>query len=149
MIKKPLSYLLLLPLFVTMLGLGACHTTTQSMPQPIHLTQTDWQLKHLYGKPVKTATSQQRAVDMTLTEEHVVHGFSGCNQFSGQYQAKENRLVFSELVSTMMACFDAPVEEYLFFQALRQTNTYQINKGRLALLDKNQQALAVFEAANL
>jgi heat shock protein HslJ len=33
-----------------------------------------------------------------------VSGIKGCNSFGGNYEVKDNEIVFSQMVSTMMAC---------------------------------------------
>lgn len=144
---KKLSLLLLL---ITTLGLSACTNKPQSDIHYASLTETYWKLIDFQGEAVRMGKYQPREIHFILTKQNQqISGFSGCNQFSGGYRIDKNKLIFSDFLSTMMACLDDTIQEYEFLQALKQTKTYQINGDKLSLFDNNNQRLAVFEAVYL
>ena len=62
-------------------------------------------------------------------------GDSSCNVFGGSYSAIGNTLKLTEIVSTMRACIedDRMLIERQFLDALRATNRYEIERGKLML----------------
>ncbi|HKX56622.1 MAG TPA: YbaY family lipoprotein, partial [Xanthomonadales bacterium] len=89
------------------------------------LFNTYWKLIELDGKRVQqeTAPAQQREAHMLLDEqENRVNGHSGCNRFFGSFTLDDEKLVFSGLGSTMMACPTGMETEQAFLLALGETN---------------------------
>jgi heat shock protein HslJ len=66
------------------------------------LENTTWRLTELPGQALP---SDQGANAVTVNfNAGQVHGFSGCNQFTGSYNLEGDRLVLGPLGATMMAC---------------------------------------------
>ncbi len=64
----------------------------------------------------------------------IVSGASGCNQYSGSYQAAEFALTVSELISTMMMCDEQAMEiEQAYVQALGSSQTFEIAGANLMI----------------
>jgi len=112
---------------------------------PLH--ETYWQLTEMMGKAIQPQ-SGLRDIYMILTEENSrVHGFSGCNNFSGDYELKEaNRLSFSQMISTKMACLNVMETETQFLNLLQQTDSYYLNRDTLQLIRARMAPLAKFRA---
>ncbi len=114
------------------------------------LANTYWKLIALSDGPVAMLPRQTREVRITLDGPGTrMHGFSGCNRLLGQYASSSDRLAFSALGGTRMAC-PAPVMalEAAVLQALSRTTGYRIDGEELTLLD-GEQVLARFEAVYL
>jgi heat shock protein HslJ len=82
-------------------------------------------------------------------EGNQVSGNGGCNSFRGSYTLLEgNRLSFSQLVSTKMACINME-KEGTFMEVLQKADNYSI-QGKILSLNKSRMApLAKFEAVYL
>ena len=107
------------------------------------LTQTRWSLTHL-GQENVPAQDNARAPHMVLADGQV-RGNGGCNSFQGGYQTNDPALTFQALTSTEMAC-PALETEQAFFQALASSDHYRIDGELLTLFDKDDQAVASFQA---
>ena len=101
-----------------------------------------WKLVELNGKPVENTSGNGKEYFISLQqEESRVSGYSGCNSFFGSYVLKEgNRVTFSKMGSTMMACPNMATEQELF-KVLETVDNYttdgktlQLNKARMAPL---------------
>jgi heat shock protein HslJ/uncharacterized lipoprotein NlpE involved in copper resistance len=114
------------------------------------LTNTYWKLTEMAGSPVAMLPGQTREVRITLDGPGTrVHGFSGCNRLQGQYASSGDRLAFSALGGTRMAC-PAPVMalETAVLQALGRSTGYRIDGEALSLQD-GERVLARFAAVYL
>lgn len=109
---------------------------------------TYWKLVDLDGKPVHSANAanQQREAHMVLNEaEQRINGHGGCNRFFGQFSMENQKLSFTGLGSTMMACIDGMETEQAFLLALGETNRFEVS-GQFLQLFKDDRSLARFEA---
>ncbi len=114
------------------------------------LTETYWRLIELQGEPIVTKEGQKKEMYLIIKKDgNIVNGHSGCNSFRGTYTLKEeNRLSFSQLAGTLMACINME-KETVFMEVLRTVDNYAI-KGKILSLNKARMApLAKFEAVYL
>lgn len=112
------------------------------------ITEKYWKLKTLKGKAVKMVENQEREIYFMLkTDENRLKGFAGCNTFGGTYTLEAgNRIRFSQLLSTMMACPDVDINEGAFLKIFELADNYTINNDVLTLNVGRRAPLAVFEA---
>jgi putative lipoprotein len=110
------------------------------------LTGTYWKLTHIGEKPVAPGAGDKALYVMFTSEESRVQGFSGCNQFSGNYTSDGERLKFGPMMSTNMWCEDQMDQEQRFLKALGQTAQLAIRGDRLELLSDKKQRLLDFKA---
>ncbi len=112
------------------------------------ITEKYWKLKTLEGKDVKMVKNQEKEVYFMLkTDENRVTGFAGCNQILGSYKLEDgNRIRFSNMGSTMMACPDVDFNESEFLKIFELADNYTINGDVLSLNVGRRAPLAVFEA---
>lgn len=110
-----------------------------------------WKLKTLEGKDVNMSKNQEKEIYFTLKmNENRVIGFAGCNGMSGTYKLEEgNRISFSQMATTMMACPDLDINEADFLKVFELTDNYTINGDTLSLNVGRRAPLAVFEAVYL
>jgi heat shock protein HslJ len=74
-----------------------------------------------------------------------VSGTGGCNRFGGRYEEEGDRLVFSPLAATRMACApDVMRQEQAFFAMLSKVRRLRIETGTLTLMDDTGAPLASF-----
>ncbi len=111
------------------------------------ITEKYWKLIELDDQPIAFFDHQQREAHLILKEEdNRVQGHSSCNSFSGTYELSEgNRIRFSPLASTKMACPDMITESQLY-RILEMTDNYNVNGDFLFLNKAKMTPLAKFEA---
>jgi heat shock protein HslJ len=80
-----------------------------------------------------------------FASEGKLTGFSGCNHFFGSYKVTEQKLTFSELGMTRMACPDAIMDlERTFLDALSSTAAFERHRATLTLLGYDGTQIAKF-----
>ncbi|MEM0519616.1 MULTISPECIES: META domain-containing protein [Aequorivita] len=112
------------------------------------ITEKYWKLKTLEGQEVKMAKNQEKEIYFMLkTDDNKVVGFAGCNTFSGNYTLQEgNRIQFSQMATTMMACPDLDINEAEFLKVFELADNFTIQDDVLSLNVGRRAPLAVFEA---
>ncbi|MDL0431806.1 META domain-containing protein [Marinobacter sp. TBZ242] len=111
------------------------------------LTNTYWQLVSVAGKSV-SETDNQKKPHILFLDDGRVSGFSGCNQYMGNYRVRGENLLFDSMSSTRMACPDKLTEK-LLFAAFAKTVGVNLDGIELRLLGEDGQQLAVFEATRM
>lgn len=128
-------------------------TVVQKQPeattQNTEVEETYWKLTELMGKPIVKSEGMTKDIHIILKKDgNRVHGFSGCNTIMGQYELKEgNRIVFSGMASTMMACPDMSTEAN-FNKMLGAIDNYSINGKTMSLSKAKMAPMARFEAVD-
>lgn len=118
--------------------------------------QSTASLTDTYWRPIEIASEHatlgagEKELHMVLAgEERNVHGFSGCNNFTGTFELDEDRLTFGPLASTRKTCFGGMEQEHAFLGALGATERYEIQGQNLALFGDGEEAVARFESVYL
>lgn len=150
---------LLFILSLTAFGCSSSDKPTSEETEPASLettpnatiTETYWKLTALEGQPVKMAENQEREIHFILKSEDMrVTGFSGCNHINGSYELEEgNRIRFTQMAATLMACPDVEVDESAVLEVFNLTDNYTINGDTLSLNVGRRAPLAIFEAVYL
>jgi heat shock protein HslJ len=128
------------------ISLFSCNTTkTIKAKKNQEITEKYWKLIEINGQKVTADNFASKEPHFILkTTDKRVNGNGGCNSFFGSYelQANSNRISFSKIGSTKMACIKPTVENE-FFNVLETTDNYtvkndtlQLNKARMAPLAK-------------
>ncbi|HYC31462.1 MAG TPA: META domain-containing protein [Gemmatimonadales bacterium] len=73
------------------------------------LTERYWKLTELGGKPARTPRHGREAHLRLRAEGGEAGGSTGCNSFGGHYELAGERIRFSRVVSTLMACDDPAI----------------------------------------
>jgi len=109
-----------------------------------------WLLRTLRGQDLPPAANPAAQIFLQFNAEGTsLHGFAGCNSFSGSYVLEEpTRLRISELASTLRACLDQgeTERESELLSVLRAVDSFALVEGRLSLHRARMAPLAVFEA---
>lgn len=122
--------------------------TDTTMGTPIEGTY--WKLIELNGQSVTMSENQSREQHMILqASDSTVKGHGGCNGFGGNYELKPgDRIKFSKIVSTMMACDNTEMENR-FFKVLETADNYNLVNDTLVLNKARMAPLARFKAVLL
>jgi len=141
----------------TFSSLLSCNSTKKSTKTAMSSTNTNsdlietyWKLTELMGEPIVMATGTKTEMHLLLKKEgYLVNGNGGCNSFTGSYTLLQgNRLSFSQLAGTKMACINME-KEVAFMEVLQKADNYAI-QGKTLSLNKGRMApLAKFEAVYL
>jgi heat shock protein HslJ len=108
------------------------------------LAETKWELVELNGKPIEKTTSKDYFINFD-SKSGTFKAFAGCNRISGSYFMKaSNKLGFSNIVTTRMACANMDVERG-FYNNLQKTDNYMI-EGKMLHLHIGKKAGAKFQA---
>jgi heat shock protein HslJ len=95
-----------------------------------------------------TLAPGQRAPQFTIASDGTqVSGHGGCNRMSGPVEIRSDRIGFSRLASTRMACATGQQLESAFFDALERSARWKISGSQLELRDSRGRVLARLEAA--
>jgi heat shock protein HslJ len=73
--------------------------------------------------------------------EGLVRGSAGCNSFQGDYSITGQKIAFSELAMTLMACPEPEGvmdQEQSYVRALQQVDRFEFSEGRLILKTKSE-----------
>lgn len=103
-----------------------------------------WKLIEVNGAAVAEGSTQKEPFIRLTGEENRLEATGGCNGMGGTYELKEpNRIKFSQLIGTMMACENMEVENGLK-RALESADSYHIHADTLQLFRARMAPLAKF-----
>ena len=134
--------------------MNACKTTSSVQKTPSDgITEKYWKLIEINGKTVEwDESAKQEAFIILKDEDNSVNGNGGCNTLTGSYELdrKTNRIKFTQMATSMMACFNMEIEEQLK-QALSMADNYSLSDdGKYLSLNRARMApLARFEVVYL
>lgn len=112
-------------------------------PTTSPLLNVTWQAQTIAGKPV----GRGLVSSLNIASDMRAGGRGGCNSWFAQAEVNEQRLLFSAVAATRMACLsdDATSQEDSFFAALAETRFWRLDADHLTLLDTAGVELAVLE----
>jgi len=101
-----------------------------------------WALESIEGeKVIIDETVRNLPVLEIYVEDERVHGNTGCNVLNGYLEIDEDKISFSKIITTEMAC---PGNlEQKFLSALQKVNNYKIEKMRLFLYEDSKEILTL------
>lgn len=99
-----------------------------------------WQAETIGGAPVARGVTSS----ISIASDMRAGGRGGCNSWFAQAEVTAERLVFSAVAATRMACLseDATKQEDSFFAALAATRFWRLDNDHLILLDAGGVQLA-------
>lgn len=104
------------------------------------LENVEWMLIEVDG--TAAPATERKAPTLTLSsKDHRAHGFAGCNRFTGGYELNGDKLRFTALATTRMACAE-PTREPALLKALEDTASWRIEGRTLELLDASSSVRA-------
>lgn len=136
-------------LFFTVLSLllNSCTTINPNKKDfDSQIQEKYWKLISLNGEKVVMAKNQEREVYFILKNDKTLKGFSGCNNFGGNYSiSKNNKVKFLNISSTEMACPDLKINEQKVLNLFTNEKDYSIEKDTLKMY-QSEKVVATFEA---
>lgn len=110
---------------------------------PAPLLNVTWQAVAIGGKPV----GRSIVSSLNIASDMRAGGRGGCNSWFAQAEVNAERLLFSAVAATRMACLseEATAQEDSFFAALAATRFWRLDDTTLTLLDAGGVELAVLE----
>ena len=111
------------------------------------LVNTYWKLISIGDNAITMDSKQKKEAFLQLTtENNVIKGFTGCNNYTGRYQIDGNSLSFGAIASTKKACVSGMDTESQLMLVLSNTAYYSIHKNTLTLLNQLKKPTATFNA---
>ena len=112
------------------------------------LTGTDWRLTELNGAPALPGHGPREPRIRLTADSARLTGNTGCNTMGGGFESSGDRLRFSKVFTTRMACVDtAPSrQESDFVKMIDSVDRYKID-GEVLTLYAGDRAVARFTAA--
>ncbi len=131
-----IHHFIFLSLVIVLLG---CSTKEAGNDVDIRLHDI-WALEFINSEDfVKNEQTINHPVIEIYLKEERVHGNAGCNTINGKVAVDGSNIVFSEIITTEMAC---PGDlEYRFLTALQSIDNYKIEKLRLFLYEGEKERL--------
>jgi len=113
------------------------------------LENTYWKLMTLNGKLAETPTGA-REIHFVLNHASLrLSGFSGCNGISGVYRLEEDKITFTSMAGTLMACATGLGIEREIHDMFPRVTGWKISGETLQLTDSSGEQIATFESRYL
>jgi heat shock protein HslJ len=128
---------------VTLVFTSGCTSTSFQIHSPAGLENTMWVLDTLNGSKIITETGKEITL-LFDSNTKKFSGFGGCNSYSGAVKKELDKLTFSAVGSTKMACDDMK-NETSYFSELPKTDKYD-TKNNLLYLYKKGTMVMVFHS---
>ena len=131
-----LSFFLITLLYITIIG---CSTNDNSKTE-VNQLHDIWALETINGESfVMDDQVRNYPVIEIYTKENRIHGNTGCNTINGTIKIENNKIKFSKLIATKMAC---PGDlEYRLLSAFEVIDNYKIESLRLYLYEGEKEKL--------
>lgn len=127
------------------LSAGKC-TKTSSAEALKQMAGDTWQLSQLAGEPVTVPEGRELPNLKLDPTNNALSGFGGCNRLMGSVQLEGDRLSFPGLGGTKMFCEGTMALEDKFTAALRDTDSFKLDGGKLTLLKGAQELATLIRA---
>jgi heat shock protein HslJ len=100
------------------------------------LAGTEWIVEYLYGNPLPAEVLGSPPT-LSIERNNTVSSNGSCNSYSGPISISGERITIGPLIQTERYCPHMEVEDK-FLQALETSSTYQLNTGKLELLNAEE-----------
>lgn len=124
----------------------------QSCPAPSSTAQlegTYWKFMTLDGKPIESPKGARELHIGLNSRTQRILGFPGCNRMSGSYQLNGDKITFSQMAGTMMACEHGMEIEQQIHGMFARVVAWKIAGETLQFTDANGIAIATFESRHM
>jgi heat shock protein HslJ len=126
--------------------LVGCVTPEPTNYPQARLENTYWKLMMLDDTQVATPEGAREIQFVLNSETRRVSGFSGCNSMMGAYTVEKQKIVFSDMGGTRMACANTMELELRVHQMFSNVANWKIAGETLTLIDARGKAIATFES---
>lgn len=125
----------LITLLIICLAISACTAKNEG---PAASLIGSWKLTSYSRADVLTPAVTDTEAGLTFKDDGTVTGSSGCNGFGGSYTVEDDKITFSEITSTLMACDDPRMaQEDAVHQVLTDTASFKIEGNTLTLTNND------------
>jgi heat shock protein HslJ len=129
-------------------GAVALSFSPQASPDPLPLAGTTWTLSSIAAGDAVMSVVSGTEITTVFAADETVSGSAGCNSFSGMYTLAGDRLSFSPLATTKMACAGyVMTQERVFLDAMSKVSSFTIEGAQLTLQDRSGAMLLGFDGA--
>jgi heat shock protein HslJ len=118
---------------------SACGITTSLNPKSI-VSGNNWVLYSLAGKEIDKGKFGIELPSLDFLDGERLAGFSGCNNFSGEYQLQGANIQLSSGAMTKKSCPGTGEPE--FISALERVKNFTVGKEKLTLLDGSTELMS-------
>lgn len=128
---------------------GDIEIVVKKIPEPTaqaEFTNTYWKLMSIGETEVPTVEGARELFVQFMLEENQVRGFSGCNNFLGNYQLDGHTLQLTPMAGTRKMCPAGMDQEQAFLHAFTEVVGYQIEGEKLSLRNADGETVATFES---
>ncbi|AXH16073.1 hypothetical protein CP985_11330 [Malaciobacter mytili LMG 24559] len=133
---------------IVLLFIGCTKQDTQKVENTHQkITNKYWKLTQIENSASMVYPKQREA--HILLKEQKVAGSDGCNRIMGSYTLNENKITFSRVASTMMACLQGMQQAYKFKINLEKAQNFKIENDKLLIFDKDSNKILEFTAIYL
>lgn len=126
---KKISILLSLAFIMTF---ASCSSVGNLNPLSL-LTGNNWVLSSLMGKALDPSKFLNGLPSLSFLEGGGLTGFTGCNNFNGNFSLDGTKVNLDPGAMTKKACEGSGENDFL--GALQQVSNLKVNKNKLTLLD--------------
>ncbi|WPR75440.1 META domain-containing protein [Algoriphagus sp. NG3] len=133
--KSTLTFSVALIVFILM----GCSSTKTSNPLKI-LTSKSWELSSLMGKGLDMNQYTAGIPTLHFLEGGKLSGYSGCNNFSGNFSLEESGIKLDPGAITKKMCPGSAEED--FITALNKVGDLKISREKLILLDGSTELMS-------
>ncbi|HZW77664.1 MAG TPA: META domain-containing protein [Flavobacteriaceae bacterium] len=111
------------------------------------ITGNFWELQSLNGEAISHPDDPRKIGFELRDDENRISGFAGCNNFFGSYNREGDKISFSQMGATRMACLQSTFDENEFLKIFEAVDRYEIKNNELKLFSGNTE-LGVFKTEN-
>ena len=110
------------------------------------MENTSWQLASFGALGTEIPVIADSLITLAFSATGEASGSSGCNSYGGTYQVQDDTLLFSETVSTLMACVDEDVmqQEMDYLAALRAADRFVVAGDALTIWYDDESSMLNF-----
>ncbi len=124
-------------------------TSQKASTPPSQQINTKWVLEELNGYPLEKDSFDAEKPNIEIqTQNKMYFGYSGCNRMNGKMTFTETTIQFKPGPMTRMACMDGGNIESDFLTALKSSQYYAIENGKLELKNDKQKVVCKFRRVN-
>ncbi|MCP4164535.1 MAG: META domain-containing protein [Chloroflexi bacterium] len=124
---------------------------TYRVDHPVPLVNTDWQLlSYNNGKGGLVSSLNTESITALFDDEGALSGFSGCNNYTGAYEADETNIEIGPVASTEKMCADPQgvmEDETGYLAALSMVSTYEIQGEELTMYNDEGSRVLVYRVS--
>ena len=129
---KKITFTFITLLVASGLILSACGSNGTSA----NLKGTSWTLVSYGPAGNQTPAAPGIGTSLIFGMDGQVSGNMGCNSFGGNYELTNGKIVFSQMISTMMACQEPQMtQETTSFQVMTGTVNFKLEGNTLTIYD--------------